>query len=244
MMSTTRGIDDFDKLVICLMKKEQLLQGLFDFLDLGRKHEIKVEEDIFFLGEYQHLLFESIILSISYILIDGETKDAKKSRMRVELDKVVEKLKSDIENNKSDCNYTVCQKSATLTEIEEIRKSKAYKNAIGSIKTMRNKKVGHSENFDFSKKSLSFEQIKLAIKNIKRCYEIRQLAIHNIGNVSVSSVADYNHRNVVEALVIQHEIKNLKDEYYNTKWSIKDKRYSSLLEFWSEEIKPTYLNGE
>ena len=72
----------------------------------------------------------------------------------------------------------------------------------------------------FSKKSLSYEQIKLTIENIKRCYEIRQLAIHNIGKVSILSVVDYNHKNAVEALVAQYEIKTLEGEYCNTKWSV------------------------
>jgi hypothetical protein len=239
-MTITQEVDDFGKIVMSIAHKEQLLQGLEDFLVLANENGIGVDEKISFLGEYQKGLVEGVMLRISIILFDKE--DGKNSRMQLELDSVEKRLNEDIMAGKADCNYTVPQKEATLAELKEIRDSKEYRNAIASVKTARNTRVAHMGDYEFSKNGLTFEKLKLVIKNIIRCYKIRQLVMSNVGEVSIKSAAGYDHRNLVEALVLQSEIQILKDEYHKNGWTLQDKWYSSNLEFWSEIIKPKYTD--
>jgi len=232
-------IDDFGRLVIKVVKNSRLFDATLDFLELGIENGINVEEKILFVGEYQRLLLESLILGICHILIDKPCKcEYAKSKMQTELNSVVEKLESDISQKQSCVNFTVAQKKEILSEIKAIRDSQEYKRAIDAIKTMRNKKVAHFDSAELKNKSLFYEQIKLAVNSIKRCYEIRQLVLSGVGEVRINSVADYNHRNIIEALVLQREITDLKDKYHNHEWKLQEKWFSCAIDFWNEKIKP------
>lgn len=231
--------DEFSRFVSAIVKKEQLLQGLFDFLELAKKNNIDIEYKIAFLGEYQRLLFESIILDISYVLLDklDKTND-RKSKMQVELAKVEDKLSNDINNDISNVNYTATQKKDTLKELKSITGSREYEKAISAIATTRDKFIAHKEP-NFSGGSLVYEQLLLVIKNIKRCHEIRQLVINNCGKLCISSPFCYNNQNIIEALILQREIKALRDngKYDKKLWETQKRFYSDNLDFWNTEIK-------
>ena len=239
-------IDEFSRFVVAIVKKEQLLQGLFDFLSLAKEKNIDIGHKIVFLGEYQSLLFESIILDISYILHD-KMKDKYQTRMQIELGNVAGKLQHDIDEGVEGVNYTVLQKKETLRELKEIRDSVDYHEAIRSLATVRDKYIAHKDP-DFVGSGLLFEQVKLVIQNIKRCHEIRQLVINGIGKVCINSPLNYDHRNIIEALIIQQDIKALRDSdrYDENLWKTEKRFYSDNLDFWKTEIMPrmTAMDGD
>jgi len=242
-MFTKGEIDGFGRLVMRVVKNARLFDATLDFLELGRENGIKVEENIFFLGEYRRLLLDSLVLGICHILIDKpcnkpcECRNAK-SKMQIELDSVEEKLESDISKEKPSENFSVAQKKEILSELKTIRGSQEYKKAIDAIKTMRNKRVAHFDNTGVKNKSLFYSQIKLVADNIRRCYEIRQLVLHSKSVDIKIPATDYNHKNVIEALVLHREVKGLKHKYNESEQRRQDKWYSCLLEFWNEKVKP------
>ena len=232
-------VDTFGKFVAEIIKKEQLIKGLFDFLDLAKENNINISNKIVFIGEYQNLLFEHIVLDISYVLLD---KMDDKSRMQIEIEKVQDKLHNDIKNGKADINYTVEQKEKTLNELKSITKSKDYIHAIKAVTTVRDKYIAHKD-FDFKEPSLLYKQLQLVVKNIRRCYEIRQLVLNNVGEVRIISPGDYDHRNIIEALLLQQEIKLLRKsgDYDMRLWEIEKRFYKDNLDFWHSEIKPQMI---
>jgi len=230
-------VDEFGRFVVAIVQKQQLIQGLFDFMDLAKENNIDIKCEILFLGEYQRLLFESVILDISYILLD-KVEDSK-SRMQIEISKVEDKLQNDIDKGIADVNYTVMQKEQTFSQLKNIKDSKDYRKAIEAITTARDKYVAHKDP-DFSGKGVLYNQLLLAVKNIKRCYEIRQLVISNVGEVRINSSASYNHQNIIEALILQQEIKALRKSgnYDKNLLETQNRFYSDNLDFWNTEIKP------
>jgi len=70
-----KEIDDFSQLVFELVKKEKLIEGLLNFIELSKQHEINIDNHLFFIGEYQNLLWESIILQIAYLLNDEVNRE-------------------------------------------------------------------------------------------------------------------------------------------------------------------------
>jgi len=100
-----------------------------------------------------------------------------------------------------------------LEEIKKKREEKEYKDAIGAIKTARNKRIAHFE--PGFRSTLIYKQMKLVIDTIKRFYEIRQLVLYNLGKTKINVAAAYDHRNVIEALCLQEEIKIFKDNFNN-----------------------------
>jgi len=122
LLRQSKKLDEFSLLAIELLKNEKLIESCLDFIELNEENGIDIDKHIFFLGEYQYLLLESIILKISYLLIDKIKDD--KSRMRIELDKVEEKLKSDIKNRECINNFSICQNQKILAELCEIRQCK------------------------------------------------------------------------------------------------------------------------
>ena len=244
--------DTFGNLVFGMYSKKLLLEGLFKFLDLLKNNGLESKDTkMVFLGHYQELLFESIILDISYLLVDKIENEPEKcpscyknlteqgkTRMQIELDSVEVKLNEDINSNIADRNYTVEQKKKTLEEIKKIRSCKDYQKAIGKIKKVRNMVVAHSdEEYDGD---LGYNHIELAIENVWRCYEIRQLALHNVGVSNVPSALAYDHRNVVNALLLQEEIRRSIEDYNSNRGIKVGTLYSKTneLKFFKEQVKP------
>jgi len=157
--------------------------------------------------------------------------------MKTELDRVEQKLRTDIDEQKSCFNFTVGQKREVLAELKEIRNCKDYRLAIGIIKTARNQRIAHRD-FDYSK-NVKYVNIQLICKNIWRCFEIRELVLRNIsGNNINTSVMTYDYQNIVEALRLQKEVHQLRKQYEKNNWTIGDKWYSSDFEFWEDKLKP------
>ena len=128
-------VDTFGKFVEEIIKKEQLIK------DISNK--------IVFIGEYQNLLFEHIVLDISYVLLD---KMDDKSRMQIEIEKVQDKLHNDIKNGKADINYT--------QEIELLRKSGDYDMRLWEIE-----KRFYKDNLDFWHSEIKPQMIARGIVN-------------------------------------------------------------------------------
>jgi len=84
-----KEFDDLSQLVFELFKKEKLIEGLLNFIELSKQHEINIDNHLFFIGKYQSLLWESIILQIAYLLNDEIDKNdyPEQSRMKIELDR-------------------------------------------------------------------------------------------------------------------------------------------------------------
>lgn len=247
-MGENRKLDKFEGLAIRVIEEAGLIEGLFDFLDLAKENGIAVNEKILFIGKYQQLLFESVILSISYILFDSYKakkparmwKRKSKSRMQFELDKTVEKLKKDIVSGKDCSNGTSLMeaKKAMLDEIEKMRKCKNYKKSISSIKTIRNKRVAHIEDgFELSKDDPIYEKIKIVVENITRCCEIRARVFYN-EIIKINSYATYSHSNMVQALVLKEELEIIRNKYNEEEAISKGEWHSNTLDFWNEKIKP------
>ena len=240
MLKNEDNEDDFKMFVMRVVKDLSLLESLLDFLDLANHEGIDICQKILFLGEYQKLLFDSLILGISHLLFD-KVKDSL-PRMRIEMNKIEKILELDIQNKTANRNFTVEQKVSLLNELKKIQISNEYKDAIKTIKTLRNKRIAHfDKNIDLNAGDGVYGKLKIVVKNIYRCYEIRQLVLFNIGETAIHFAgAGYNHRNIIEALLLQKEIRDIKDTY-NSNLDLEKRYYSSDMEFFYKQIKPRVI---
>gem|GEM_PF-1592459 len=246
-MDNVKGVKDFAQLVRNLMLKWSLMEHLYDLLELGNGKGIKLGNKISFLGEYQRLLYRGLVLDISYLLLDGENKEDKISRMRRELDLLKEELREEIDIQKvfSLSSFRVsCEKM--LCEIKNIQSCEEYKEAIDFIKVVRNKVVAHSETFELPERPRIQEELKLIIENVRRCYEIRVNFNISKGKqkelpfINVASKCDQ--AKIIEAFMLQNEIEKLKIENFDDNESSERVSFSgdfSNLKFWNEKIEPS-----
>ncbi|MCL1948750.1 MAG: hypothetical protein FWF59_03360 [Turicibacter sp.] len=231
-------LDEFGSLIIELVKKGALAEGLFNFIQLSERKGVDIREHVLFIGEYQALLWESIALQASYLLFDKVVDE--KSRMQIELDVVVDKLRTDIDNHEPSENFTVEQKRLVLEEIQLIRENKEYRRAINAVKNARNQYVAHRGRNAVI--NLTYSELQLVVKNMRRCFEIRELVLRGVGKQKIITDCQlFDHRNLVEALLIQKDVCSLR-EYYNCfERKPSDKRYSSDFDYWRERLMPTDL---
>jgi len=90
---------------------------------------------------------------------------------------------------------------------------------------------------DSEKYNIIFEDIKLICKKIQRSCEIRQLVLCNAGKISISSATiEYNHQNIVQALLIQKDVQLLKDIYHIQERKNDDKWFNCDIDFFKEKI--------
>ena len=237
--------DEFTIRVMEIIKMRELLRGLNKFVKNAEDSGINILEHILFLVEYQNLLYDKLFLNISYLTSDKKNRNSK-TRMEREIEIVKEQLEKEIENKKENFNFSVTQKEEVLKELKENIINQEYLEALNNIKTIRDKFVAHKEEgFDISKTNLTYKNIDTTIDYIKRIYEIRQLVKFNVGIVKISTIADYDHANIVEAVMLREEVNNLRREFeeesiINGKMEL----YNSNLSFFNEQIRPLFIKED